>query len=51
MQGIIKTPGAPFEAPRKQEIDGLIAKGVFKFVKFDENAPPSRTKISASNPS
>ena len=31
----ITTPGAPFQAFDKQEIDGLIAKKVFKFEKYD----------------
>ncbi|CCU76925.1 integrase and RNaseH domain-containing protein [Blumeria hordei DH14] len=36
-QGKIITPGQPFEASDKQEIDSLIEKGVFKFEKFDTN--------------
>ena len=32
---MIITPGALFKASRKQEIDGLIAKGVFNFVEYD----------------
>ena len=35
-QGIITTPGAPFKASRKKEIDGLIAKGVFEFVPYNK---------------
>lgn len=31
-QGIIKIPGLPFELSRKQEIDGLIARGVFELI-------------------
>ncbi|KAI0991867.1 hypothetical protein K3495_g16320, partial [Podosphaera aphanis] len=31
---VITTPGAPFEASIRAEIDGLIARGVFVFVKF-----------------
>ena len=34
-EGRIITPGAPFQASDKQEIDGLIARGVFKFEKYD----------------
>jgi len=34
-EGRITTPGAPFQASDKQEIDGLIARGVFKFEKYD----------------
>src|ERR1700709_1251714 len=33
--GIITTPGAPFEASWNQEINGLIAKGVFKFEEYN----------------
>ena len=31
-EGIITTPGNPFEESQQQEIDGLIAKRVFEFV-------------------
>jgi len=34
-KGRIITPGAPFQASDKQEIDGLIIRGVFKFEKYD----------------
>ena len=34
-EGVIKTPGAPFEASDKQEIDALMSKGVFEFTRFD----------------
>jgi hypothetical protein len=34
-EGIITTPGAPFEASQKQEIKGLIAKGVFRFEEYN----------------
>src|SRR6266581_9436030 len=34
-EGRITTPGAPFQASDKQEINGLIARGVFKFEKYD----------------
>jgi hypothetical protein len=33
--GIITTPGKPFEISQQQEIDGLIARGVFEFVQYD----------------
>ena len=32
-EGRITTPGPPFQASNKQEIEGLITKGVFKFEK------------------
>jgi hypothetical protein len=31
----ITTPGKPFERSQQQEIDGLITRGVFKFVQYD----------------
>ena len=31
----IITPGAPFQASNKQEIDSLITRGVFKFKKYN----------------
>ena len=34
-EGRIITPRAPFQASDKQEINGLIARGVFKFKKYD----------------
>jgi hypothetical protein len=34
-EGKITTPGAPFEASWNQEINGLIAKGVFKFEEYN----------------
>ena len=34
-EGCIIAPGAPFQVSNKQEIDGLIIKGVFKFKKYD----------------
>src|SRR6266436_3190516 len=34
-EGRITTLGAPFQASDKQEIDSLIARGVFKFKKYD----------------
>ena len=34
-EGRITTLGAPFQASNKQEIDSLIARGVFKFKKYD----------------
>jgi hypothetical protein len=33
--GAITTPGKPFERSQQQEIDGLIARGVFEFVQYD----------------
>ena len=34
-EGRITTPGAPFEASDKQEIDNLIDRGVFRFEQYD----------------
>ena len=34
-EGHITTPGAPFQASNKQEINSLIARGVFKFKKYN----------------
>jgi hypothetical protein len=34
-EGRITTPGAPFQASDKQEINSLITRGVFKFEKYD----------------
>jgi len=34
-QGIITTPGQPFKASQKQEIEALIAKDVFEFVQYN----------------
>jgi hypothetical protein len=34
-KGVITTPGRPFERSQQQEIDGLIARGVFEFVQYD----------------
>ncbi|KAJ5379608.1 hypothetical protein N7509_012727 [Penicillium cosmopolitanum] len=34
-EGVITTPGLPFDQSRKEEIDGLIARGVFDFVQYD----------------
>jgi len=34
-QGLITTPGQPFEESRRQEIDGLMAKGVFELIPYD----------------
>lgn len=35
--GKITTPGEPFEESSTQEIESLIARGVFEFVKYDED--------------
>jgi hypothetical protein len=35
--GVITTPGDLFKRSQRQEIDGLIAKGVFEFVQYDPN--------------
>jgi hypothetical protein len=34
-EGVIKTPGSPFEQSQDKKIEGLIAKGVFDFVQYD----------------
>ena len=34
-EGKITTPGAPFEASTKQEVDGLTGRGVFDFIQWD----------------
>jgi len=34
-EGLITTPSALFEASQKQEINGLIGRGVFKFKLYD----------------
>ena len=34
--GVITTPGAPFEASDEQEIGDLVGRGVFKFERYDE---------------
>src|SRR4051812_33052277 len=34
-EGVITTPGSPFEHLGKQEIKGLTARGVFEFVQFN----------------
>jgi hypothetical protein len=35
--GVITTPGSLFKRAQQQEIDGLIARGVFEFVQYDFN--------------
>ena len=35
-EGVITTPGEPFEESQRKEIEGLMAKGVFDFVQYDE---------------
>jgi hypothetical protein len=34
-EGIITIPGKPFKESQWQEIEGLIANGVFEFVQYD----------------
>jgi hypothetical protein len=34
-EGVITTPGVPFEQSRDEEIEGLMARGVFDFVQYD----------------
>jgi hypothetical protein len=40
--GVITTPGAPFEQSRKQEIAGLMARGVFEFKPYDSTYDNTR---------
>ena len=47
--GRITTPGAPFEASQKQEIDGLLAREVFKFVQWDPNGEHSGIRVFKSS--
>jgi hypothetical protein len=41
-EGLITTPGSPFEVSQKQEIDGLIARGVFHFEQVRQRIPRTR---------
>jgi hypothetical protein len=34
-EGIITTPGKPFEESQWQEINSLVANGVFEFIQYD----------------
>jgi hypothetical protein len=34
-EGVITTPGLPFDQSRNEEIEGLIARGVFDFLQYD----------------
>jgi hypothetical protein len=45
--GKITTPGEAFEESFKQEIESLIARGVFEFAKYDE-ASHRDAKVSKS---
>ncbi|KAF7174588.1 hypothetical protein CNMCM6106_009330 [Aspergillus hiratsukae] len=45
-EGVITTPGLPFEQSQNKEIEGLIAKGVFDFVQYD---PPKHAGIRIFN--
>ncbi|KAJ5544720.1 hypothetical protein N7535_006892 [Penicillium sp. DV-2018c] len=36
-EGVITTPGSPFEQAQNKEIEGLLAKGVLDFVQYDPN--------------
>jgi len=35
--GVITTPGGPFEKSQQQEIDRLVARGIFEFIRYDPN--------------
>lgn len=41
-RGEITTPGEPFEESQQQEIDGLIARGVFEFVRYNPSIHTGR---------
>ena len=41
-RGVITTPGQPFQESQQQEIDSLIARGVFEFVRYDPNIHKGR---------
>ncbi|KAI0994535.1 hypothetical protein K3495_g13645 [Podosphaera aphanis] len=45
LRGVITTPGAPFEAAQKQEIDSLIARGVFDFVNWDPKGKHAGVRV------
>ncbi|KAI1003043.1 hypothetical protein K3495_g5165 [Podosphaera aphanis] len=36
-KGMILTPGEPFEMSTKEEIEGLLAKGVFEFLRYNDS--------------
>ncbi len=36
-EGVITTPGKPFEQSDRKEIDALVARGVFAFEQYDEH--------------
>ncbi|KAI0994429.1 hypothetical protein K3495_g13753 [Podosphaera aphanis] len=44
-RGVITTPGAPFEAAQKQEIDNLIARGVFDFVNWEPKGKHAGVRV------
>ncbi|KAK2005367.1 hypothetical protein LZ32DRAFT_642395 [Colletotrichum eremochloae] len=41
-RGVIRTPGKPFEVSAKEEIDGLIERGVFEVIKYDPDEHKGR---------
>lgn len=44
-EGIITTPGAPFEASDNEEFDGLLGKGVFEFEQHDPEGKHAGVRI------
>ncbi|GKZ33548.1 hypothetical protein AbraIFM66950_003453, partial [Aspergillus brasiliensis] len=45
-EGVITTRKLPFEQSRNEEIEGLIARGVFNFVQYDETLSSSYARRS-----
>jgi hypothetical protein len=45
-EGVITTPGLPFEQSQTKEIEGLIAKGVFEFVQYN---PSKHSRVCIFN--
>ena len=41
-RGVITTPGQLFQESQQQEIDSLITRGVFEFVRYDPNIHKGR---------
>jgi hypothetical protein len=41
-KGVITIPGQPFQESQQREIDGLIARGVFEFVRYNPNVHKGR---------
>ena len=41
-KGVITTPRQPFQESQQREIDSLITRGVFEFVRYDPNVHKGR---------